>query len=156
VLLAPVDEVSVGDVIPARGRTITETDVVSFCYLTGNWLEIHSNVELAKGTPYGQRLVQGSLVFSIVPGLVYWDARYVVAMYAVDDLRLLRPVFIGDTISVRVVIEDIEEYDEKTGIVTFANEVFNQRNEVVQTFRMRILGRRKREAARITVPAQDS
>lgn len=155
-LLAPVDEMSVGDVIPARGRTITETDVVSFCYLTGNWLEIHSNAELAKDTPYGQRLVQGSLVFSIVPGLVHWDARYVVAMYAVDDLRLLRPVFIGDTISVRVVVENIEEYDEQTGIVTFANEVFNQRDEVVQTFRMRILGRRKREAARITVPAQHS
>jgi acyl dehydratase len=156
VLLAPVDEVSVGDVIPARGRTITETDVVSFCYLTGNWLEIHSNAELAKGTRYGQRLVQGSLVFSIVPGLVHWDARYVVAMYGVDDLRLVRPVFIGDTISVRVTVEKVQEHDEETGIVTFANEVFNQRDEIVQTFRMQILGRRRREAARIRIPAQDS
>jgi acyl dehydratase len=143
VLQAPVDELTVGDLIPARGRTITETDVVSFCYLTGNWLEIHSNAELAKSTPYGQRLVQGSLVFSIIPGLVQWDPRYIIAMYAVEDLRFRRPVFIGDTISARVAIEDVTIRDAETGIVTFANEVSNQRGEVVQTFRMRILGRRR-------------
>lgn len=141
-LQAPVDDVSVGDVIPSRGRTITETDVVSFCYLTGNWLEIHSNAELAAATPYGQRLVQGSLVFSIVPGLVHWDARYVIAMYAVEELRLRRPVFIGDTVTAYVVVEDIELRDEESGIVTFAVDVHNQRHEVVQSFRMRILGRR--------------
>ena len=38
--------------------SITETDVVNFCMLTGNWLELHSNVEYAKKTLYGQRLVQ--------------------------------------------------------------------------------------------------
>ena len=142
-LQKPVDDLTVGDVIPARGRTITETDVVSFCYLTGNWLEIHSNAELASRTPYGQRLVQGSLVFSIIPGLVVWDARYVIAMYAVQDLRLLRPVFIGDTISANVVVEDVTIRDDETGIVTFANAVSNQRGDVVQTFRMKILGRRR-------------
>jgi acyl dehydratase len=142
-LQAPVDDLTVGDVIPARGRTITETDVVSFCYLTGNWLEIHSNVELARRTPYGQRLVQGSLIFSMVPGLVQWDPRYIIAMYGVEEMRFRRPVFIGDTISARVVVDEITIRDDETGIVTFASEVSNQRDEVVQSFRMKILGRRR-------------
>ncbi len=142
-LLAPVDEVRVGDVVPSRGRTITETDVVSFCYLTGNWLEIHSNAELAKHTEYGQRVVQGSLVFSLIPGLVNWDARYTIAFYGVDRIRFVKPVFIGDTITAKVTITDVQLRDGDSGVVTFGVEVRNQRDEVVQVLTMRILGRRR-------------
>jgi acyl dehydratase len=143
----PVDALAIGETVPTRGRTVTETDVVSFCYLTGNWLEIHSNEQVAARTPYGRRLVQGSLVFSISPGLVTWDARYTIAMYAVDDMRFPRPVFIGDTISAQIAVEDVQMRDADTGIATFAVKVLNQRSEVVQTFRMRILGRRARAVA---------
>lgn len=143
----PVDELTLGEAVPSRGRTVTETDVVSFCYLTGNWLEIHSNEEVAAKTPYGRRLVQGSLVFSIVPGLVEWDARYTIAMYAVNDMRFPRPVFIGDTITAQIAVDDVQMRDADTGIATFAVKVVNQRGEVVQTFRMRILGRRARAVA---------
>lgn len=143
----PVDELIVGETVPARGRTVTETDVVSFCYLTGNWLEIHSNDEVAAKTPYGRRLVQGSLVFSIIPGLVAWDARYTIAMYAVDEMRFRRPVFIGDTITAQIAVEDVQMRDADTGIAAFAVKVVNQRDEVVQTFRMSLLGRRARAVA---------
>jgi acyl dehydratase len=143
----PVDELTVGEIVPARGRTVTETDVVSFCYLTGNWLEIHSNEEVAAKSPYGRRLVQGSLVFSIIPGLVVWDARYTIAMYAVDEMRFPRPVFIGDTITADIAVEQVEMRDADTGIATFGVTVVNQRKEAVQTFRMRILGRRAHAVA---------
>jgi acyl dehydratase len=143
----PVDELTLGESVPARGRTVTETDVVSFCYLTGNWLEIHSNEEVAAKTPYGRRLVQGSLVFSIIPGLVEWDARYTIAMYAVNEMRFPRPVFIGDTITAQIAVDHVQLRDADTGIATFAVKVVNQRGEVVQTFRMRILGRRARAVA---------
>src|ERR1700722_13645555 len=146
-LQKPVDELTVGEVVPARGRTVTETDVVSFCYLTGNWLEIHSNEEVAARTPYGRRLVQGSLVFSIIPGLVAWDARYTIAMYAVNEMRFPRPVFIGDTVTAQIAVAEVQMRDEDTGIATFAVKVVNQRGEVVQTFQMRILGRRARAVA---------
>ncbi|MBO0875734.1 MAG: MaoC family dehydratase N-terminal domain-containing protein [Pseudonocardia sp.] len=142
-LLAPADEVRIGEVIPSRGRTVTETDVVSFCYLTGNWLEIHSNTELAARTEYGQRVVQGSLVFSIVPGLVPWDPRYTRAFYGVDGMRFLKPVFIGDTVRARVTVLEKKVRDEESAVVTFKVEVVNQRDEVVQVCRMHLLGRRK-------------
>ncbi len=142
-LLAPADEVSVGDVIPSRGRTVTETDVVNFCYLTGNWLEIHSNTELAARTEYGQRVVQGTLVFAMIPGLVPWDPQYTQAFYGTDSLRFIRPVFIGDTVTAHVVIGEKKIRDRETAIVRFDVEVVNQRNEVVQAFQMRLLGRRQ-------------
>jgi len=142
-ILAPVDEVNIGDVIPSRGRTVTETDVVSFCYLTGNWLEIHSNTEVAARTEYGQRVVQGSLVFAMIPGLVTWDPQYTRAFYGVDSLRFLRPVFIGDTVRAHVVVGGKRIRDADTAVVTFDVEVTNQRDEVVQACKMSILGRRR-------------
>lgn len=136
------DEISVGDAWSGRGRTITETDVVNFCYLTGNWLEIHSNVEVAAATSYGQRLVQGSLTFSLIPGLVAWDHRYVIAFYGVDRLRFLCPVFIGDTIHPELRVVEMTAKDDERGVVALAVEVRNQRDEVVQAGVFKLLVRR--------------
>lgn len=142
-LLAPADDVQVGEVIPSRGRTVTETDVVNFCYLTGNWLEIHSNAELAATTEYGQRLVQGSLVFAMIPGLLPWDPRYTRAFYGVERLRFIAPVFINDTVTARVTVSDITIRNDDESVVTFDVQVLNQRAEPVQVCQMRILGRRR-------------
>lgn len=67
---APYGAAQLGQKRSSRGRTITETDVVNFCMLTGNWLELHTNVEFAKDTLYGERLVQGGLVFAITNALL--------------------------------------------------------------------------------------
>src|SRR5438128_255025 len=64
------DELQVGQIFRSGGRTVTETDVVNFCALTGNWIEIHSNVKYASKTRFGKRLVKGSLTYAIVTGLI--------------------------------------------------------------------------------------
>src|SRR5690348_16238508 len=95
---ATFGELALGERRRSRGRTITETDVVNFCMLTGNWLELHSNTEYARHTLYGQRLVQGSLVFSIVNALPGYNPEVIEAFYGVDRLRFLKPTFIQDTL----------------------------------------------------------
>ena len=57
----PFGELSLGQTGVSSGRTMTETDVVNFCMLTGNWLELHSNIEHAKEAIYGQRLFPSSM-----------------------------------------------------------------------------------------------
>jgi hypothetical protein len=69
-------------------------------------------------------------------------------------MRFPRPVFIGDTVTAQIAVEDVRLRDEDTGVATFAVTVVNQRSEVVQTFRMRILGRRARAVA--ALPASGS
>jgi len=61
---------SVGDSITTPARTITEGDVVQFAQLTGDWNPIHTDVEFAKTTPYGQRLAHGLLGLSFAIGLL--------------------------------------------------------------------------------------
>ncbi|MBZ0324658.1 MAG: dehydratase [Alphaproteobacteria bacterium] len=138
------DEVSVGDKSPlSPGRTMTEADVVNFCMLTGNWVEIHTNVEYAKHTPFKQRLVQGSLVFSVIPGLVGFG-RSVAAFYGIDKLRFVKPVFIGDTVYVQVEVIAKREKDDRLGVVTRRINVQNQRGELVQTSEQSMLTHRAR------------
>lgn len=142
ILELPFDQLTVGRRVRSQGRTMTETDVVNFCMLTGNWLEIHSNVEFAEDSHFGKRLVQGSLVFSVIPGLMPLG-RFVTAFYGLDGLRFVAPVFIGDTVYVEAEIVDLKERDEKHGVVTLQMDVVNQDGALVQTSRFRILLLRK-------------
>lgn len=141
---APFGELAVGERRRSRGRTITETDVVNFCMLTGNWLELHSNVEYAKHTLYGQRLVQGSLVFAIVNALLGFNPEVIEAFYGVDRMRFLKPTFINDTLHAQSEIIALRDKGERHGVVTLKLEGVNQRDEVVLACEFSLLVRRER------------
>ena len=63
------EEFEVGYEMVSAARTITETDIVSFAALTGDWTQIHVNAEYAKGTIFGQRVAHGLLGLSYAVGL---------------------------------------------------------------------------------------
>ncbi|MEP7062748.1 MAG: MaoC/PaaZ C-terminal domain-containing protein [Betaproteobacteria bacterium] len=140
----PFPELAVGERRRSRGRTITETDVVNFCMLTGNWLELHSNAEYAKHTLYGQRLVQGSLVFSIVNALLGFSPEVIEAFYGVDRLRFLKPTFINDTLHAQSEIITLRDKGGHHGVATMRLEGVNQRDEIVMTCEFSLLVRRQR------------
>lgn len=140
----PFPELAVGQRKVSRGRTMTETDVVNFCMLTGNWLELHSNVEFAKHTLYGQRLVQGSLVFAVVNAMFPFDPSVVEAFYGVDELRFTRPTFIGDTLHAVTEIARLKPHKEKHGVATSLLTGVNQRGEVVMSCEFSLLIRNVR------------
>ena len=142
------NELDVGEKFVTRGRTMTETDVIMFCMLTGNWLELHSNIEYAKSSQFGQRLVQGSLAFSIIAGLVPTGTQgRILAFYGVDRLRFLKPVFIGDTLHAETEITDLQDKDEKSGVSTHQVSLINQRGETVQVSIWKHLVAKKPEGA---------
>lgn len=140
----PYGELAIGQKKCSHGRTITETDVVNFCGLTGNWLEIHSNAEFSKSSMYGQRVVQGGLVFVIGNAMFGFDSAVVEAFYGVDKLRFLKPTFINDTIHAESEIIAKRDKGDKHGIVTAQLWVVNQRNEKVLSCEFTLLIRRER------------
>jgi acyl dehydratase len=139
----PLDEIEVGHVFRSGGRTITETDVVNFCAFTGNWIEIHSNIEYASHTRFGERLVQGSLTYAIMTGLIVFGPS-IQANYGIDGLRYLNPVKINDTIYVTAEVVKKREKDEKYGVITLLMQALNQRGEVCQKSEWSLLMLRKR------------
>ena len=127
------DDCKIGEKQKSRSRTITETDVVMFCYLTGNWLQLHSDAEFAKKTIIGERLVQGALVFSLIPGLFdISPPGIIIASYGIDKIRYITPVRIGDTIHVESEVIEKQDKDEKGGVVVEKYEVKNQEGKIVQ------------------------
>jgi acyl dehydratase len=139
----PCDELEVGHVFRSGGRTVTETDVVNFCALTGNWIEIHSNKHYAEQTRFGERLVQGSLTYSLVTGLIQFGPS-IQANYGLDNMRYLKPVHIGDTIYATAEVVAKKEKNEKYGVATFLIKALNQDGDVVQRSEWSLLVLRRR------------
>ncbi len=140
----PYGELAIGQKARSRGRTLTETDVVNFCGLTGNWLEIHANAEFSKKSMYGQRVVQGGLVFVIGNALIGFDSAVVEAFYGVDKLRFLKPSFIGDTIHAESEVIALRDKGDRHGIATARLTIVNQRGEQVLSCEFTLLIRRER------------
>lgn len=137
--LAPASPrpLEVGHAFQSAGRTITESDIVNFACLSGDFNRLHVDREYAGGTPFGQRIAHGLLVLSILSGLTTQSSGYrqlepyVLALIDIN-CRFPKPTFIGDTIVVRVtVVEKAAQYRPGKDKVVFRREAVNQRGEVV-------------------------
>jgi len=130
------DQWQIGDRIdhPIR-RTVTETDNLLFTTMTHNPQPLHLDVEAAKASEFGQIIVNGTFTFALMIGLSVGETTLgtLIANLGYDRLVHPKPVFIGDTM--RATSEVIERKDSRSrpgaGIVTFAHELINQRDEVV-------------------------
>ena len=111
------EDYELGAVRTTLGRTITEADIVIHAGQTGDFYPHHMDAEWCKTQEFGQRVAHGTLVFSVAVGMT---------------AGAVKPVFIGDTITVRVTIADKREHKRPDhGIVVERCEVLNQRGEVV-------------------------
>lgn len=134
------DEIQIGDRETTRARTVTEADIVNFCYLSGDWFPLHSDAEYAAGTQFGGRIAHGYLVVAIASGLMIPPVPGpILANYGADDLRFVAPVRIGDTIRVQVEVVGKQAKGATRGVVDYAMTVQNQREEPVVRLIMKAL-----------------
>ncbi len=135
----------IGEKYTSPGRTITETDIVRFAGLSGDYNPLHTDKEFAGKSIFKQRIAHGALTFSVMTGL--WDQlgllrETVIAFYGVDKMRFIKPVHINDTIHLEM--EVIKKQDKgKNGLVTLSNEVINQKNEIVMVCQTVLLMKKK-------------
>lgn len=137
------EEFHVGDIYEHYpGKTITESDNNLFCLITVNRHPVHSDVEYAKRQTYGQRLVVGPLVISLVVGMSVADiSGMAIANLDYEKITHDGPVFIGDTIYAQTEILDKRESKSKLdrGVVYVETKAFNQREELILTLRRHVL-----------------
>src|SRR5690349_2715896 len=115
------------------GRTITETDIVIHAGQTGDFYPHHMDAEWCKTQDFGQRIAHGTLIFSVGVGMTAGEINPEAFSYGYDRLRFIRPVFIGDTIKVKVTLKEKRDHHKKPdyGFVVELVEVFNQQGAVV-------------------------
>ncbi len=129
------DEFEPGQRIVTGGRTVTESDIVSFAGLSGDFTAIHTDAEFCKTTPIGQRIAHGLLVISIASGLAAQTGVLegtVLVFREISNWKFIKPVFIGDTIQVEMNVLETKEFRRiGGGNVTIELDVKNQNDETV-------------------------
>ncbi|MFC5542236.1 MAG: MaoC/PaaZ C-terminal domain-containing protein [Bacilli bacterium] len=139
----PFEQFEVGETWTSRGRTITESDIVNFSGVSGDFFPLHTDSEYAKNTIFKQRIAHGLLVLSIGTGLLEMSPKAVVAFYGIEKLRFLKPTFIGDTIHLELKVTDLKDKGNGTGVVTFQQEIIKQTGETVVTAEYKFLINKK-------------
>ncbi len=116
-------------------RTVTEMDNVLFCAMTHNPQPLHLDEEFAKGTEYGQRIVNSLFTLGLVIGVTVGETTLGTTLgnLGMTDIRFKHPVFHGDTLRVVTRIKDKRESKSRPnqGLVVFEHIGYNQRNEEV-------------------------
>jgi acyl dehydratase len=128
------EEIEVGEEYESPGRTVTETDIVLFAGLSGDYNILHTDAEFMKGSIFGERIAHGLLGLSIGSGLLGRAMRpYATVAFTGMRWKFKGPIKIGDTIRVRAkVVAKKETSKPDRGVVTLARTILNQRDEVVQ------------------------
>lgn len=117
-------------------KTVSESDVYLFAGITGDLSGNHVDAEFMRTSKYGERIAHGALIIgfmsttstmlierSLARGI---DSTPVSLGY--DRIRILAPVFFGDTVTVTYTISEVDEERLRTRAKI---EVTNQRGELV-------------------------
>lgn len=136
------EEFEVGYNVQTPGRTITETDVVSFAGLSGDYNQLHTDDVFAGESQFGARVAHGLLGLSIASGLAsrlgFMDGT--VEAFLSLEWKFRKPIYIGDTIYVTAEVVNTRAMRRAGGgIVDFDMSVVNQEGETVQKGQWRVL-----------------
>jgi 3-hydroxybutyryl-CoA dehydratase len=128
------DDLQIGQEWTSAGRTLTQTDIVNFAGVSGDFNAIHVDHEFAKSTPFRQPIAHGLLVFSIASGLgLYAPPMRTLAFMTIKEWHFREPVFPGDTLrSWAKVVAKEERSRGRRGVVTWERRVLNQNDKTVQ------------------------
>ncbi|MCO6450146.1 MAG: MaoC family dehydratase N-terminal domain-containing protein [Caldilineales bacterium] len=136
------EEFELGDSVESVGRTITETDIVQFAMLSGDWNQIHTDAEYSKEQMLGERIAHGLLVLSIATGLAtrlgFMEDTVMAFMSLEWEFRAA--VKIGDTVRIRATVDEAKAMPRLGGgYVWFKVEVLNQEDQKVQRGKWKVL-----------------
>ena len=117
------------------GRTITESESTLFTTLTLHFNPHYFNAEYARLHGHPGIVANPLLVFTTVFGLTVEDLSEGGGPFlGVNELSYHRPVYPGDSLRVELTVRSKSLKSEETGVVRWAVEVFNQKDELVATY----------------------
>ncbi len=131
-----MSELQIGDTLRTAARTVTIADIEHFAEFTGDNFYAHMDEEAAKASPiFEGRVAHGYLILSFAAGLfVDPDPGPVLANTGLENLRFLTPLYPGDSMRVELTVRSKSLKSEDTGVVRWAVEIFNQKDEMVATY----------------------
>jgi acyl dehydratase len=130
------EDIEVGEEFTTATRTVTESDVLAYAGLSGDFEELHVSEEFAKGTIFGQRVAHGLLGLVLLDGLktrtsLVTSVKTIASLGWTWDFP--KPLKFGDTIEGRFVIANKRRTSKgDRGILYIQAELRNQHGEILQ------------------------
>jgi acyl dehydratase len=144
------EDFEVGQEFESVGRTITETDFVTYSMFADDWTELHTNKEYAEDNYFGERVAHGPMTFVVATGFVHRTGiveRTVVAFLGMNYMDIPAPVAMDDTVSLSMEVTQKKEMSSRddAGLVTIDTTMTNQDDDVVFEGDMKFMIKRKGE-----------
>jgi acyl dehydratase len=127
------EDYEIGESRVSTGRTVTETDVVMHAGQTGDFFPHHMDAEWAAAQPAGARIAHGTLIMSVAVGMTAGDINPHSMSYGYDRVRFIKPVFIGDTITVTAEITEKADHVKRPDAYGYLHELVTVTNQQQQT-----------------------
>jgi monoamine oxidase len=119
----------------STGRTITEADIIAWAGLVHDFTRVHVDAEYMKQTPFAQPIAHGYITMNLSIGLMFPSLARWYSPTGQDesrgwtDVRFLAPVHVGDTLSCRRTVTDVDDHGTYVHLV----EMINQDDVVVMS-----------------------
>ncbi len=101
-----INEMKCGDAVELT-KTVTESYIYMFAGLSGDVNPAHLDESYAEKTPFKKRIAHGMLTAGYISAILGNQLPGPGTIYMGQDLKFLAPVFIGDTITVRVEVAEL-------------------------------------------------
>lgn len=127
------EDLEIGQAWESARRTVTESDVVIFAGMTGDYDRLHVDHDYAQNSRFGQPLAHGMMGLAWAAGLSTTAPQVnTLALVEVRGWKFLRPVHVGDTVMVRTQVREAERAGRSAGRVVWCKTLVNQQGEEVQ------------------------
>lgn len=133
-MTVPFVEIEIGRAATSARVTVTETHIVLFAGLTGDFNPLHMDAEFMADSPYGKRIAHGMLGHSLSTGLRSAIDDWAIEAFLETQRRFVAPIFAGDTVHYEAKVTEVRESRSRPGrgIIRVAMTLKNQRGETVQ------------------------
>ena len=108
-------------------KTISESDVYLYAGIIGDFNPLHVDSEIAKNMYFGKRIAHGMLTASFISSVIAGQLPGPGTIYIQQICKFLAPVYIGDTITAEVIIDELIEKNK----AKLSTKVINQKHDVV-------------------------
>jgi acyl dehydratase len=128
------DQIEPGLAFTTSGIVVTETHVVQFAGISGDFFDVHMDDEFARGVGFPGRVAHGLLCLAMIDGLKNRATTLFAAIATLEwTYRFHKPVLIGDRIQGRIrVLDKRATRRSDRGIVRLQVEVHNQDGVLIQ------------------------
>ena len=99
-------------------KTISEVDLVLFAGISGDTNPLHLDEDFASGSRFGTRIAHGMLSASVISAVLGTKLPGPGCVYLSQDLKFLVPVKIGETITARVTVEELNAGSHRVKLAT--------------------------------------